>query len=211
MRLVFDVIFGVSWVLILLCTGGEFIWLKLKKVTGVDHTQKYDMFLTHEWSKDKSNHVRVSRLNEKLKRENFSTWFDEDRMEGNIVDAMCNGIDNSKIVLIFVTQRYIDKVGCCQTDNNPNPNPDDNCKREFEYAHRKKTSKLMISILMEEEAKDTSKWSGPVGMNLGSHKYIDMSTDENMDSHFVALVDLVKKTIKESKNLTTTFDAGHQS
>lgn len=31
-------------------------------------------------------------------------------MTGDIVDRMCNGIDNTKLVLVFITERYALKV-----------------------------------------------------------------------------------------------------
>eukprot|EP01147_Barroeca_monosierra_P006759 gene6759-379_t len=53
----------------------------------------------------------------------------------------------------------------------------------------RKTTKRMIPIIMEDAAKDTRAWVGPVGMELGSHLYINMSTNERMRG---ALLDLVK-------------------
>ena len=51
----------------------------------------YHVFLTHDWGKDaegRDNHKRVSKINKALKERGLITWFDEDRMEGSIVDAM---------------------------------------------------------------------------------------------------------------------------
>ena len=36
--------------------------------------------------------------------------FDEDRMQGNVVDKMCAGIDDSDVIVVFVTHSYIDKA-----------------------------------------------------------------------------------------------------
>ena len=63
---------------------------------------------------------------------NISTWFDEDDMdkvqEANLARKMQHGIDNSKLVLVFVTEQYMKKV--------ENKTLNDNCKLEFEYAVR---------------------------------------------------------------------------
>ena len=42
-------------------------------------------------------------------------------MEGDITGAMAKGIDNSAIVLVFITQRFVKKVA--------SDNSGDNCKR----------------------------------------------------------------------------------
>ena len=59
---------------------------------------EYDAFLTHDWGNDelgRSNHARVAEVNRLLKAAGFVTWFDEDRMQGDIVSQMANGIDSS--------------------------------------------------------------------------------------------------------------------
>jgi hypothetical protein len=48
-------------------------------------------FLSHTWSADeegRDTHTRVAQLNEFLKRRGVRTWFDAERMEGNIVQKM---------------------------------------------------------------------------------------------------------------------------
>ncbi len=95
--------------------------------------------------------------------------------EGNIVAQMGAGIDDSAACIVFITRNYVQKVD--------SPDMGDNCKKEFLYADRRKTSKLMIPVVMEtrdSEASDfrvSSKWQGPVGMSLGGQLYVDMSGD----------------------------------
>lgn len=50
---------------------------------------------------------------------------------------MCEGIDNSKCVVVFITQRYMAKV--------TGPDQSDNCQKEFKYATLKKSSALMVN------------------------------------------------------------------
>ena len=50
-------------------------------------SSEYDAFLTHDWGDDelgRSNHARVAEVNRLLKAAGFVTWFDEDRMQGDI-------------------------------------------------------------------------------------------------------------------------------
>ena len=126
---------------------------------------KYDCFLTHNWLDDelgRSNHDTVSKVNAALKRKGLNTWFDEERMEGFIVDQMTAGIDQSHVIVAFLTQTYIEKVG----GNRHN----DNCKLEFNYALNRK-SNVMVGVPMEPRTLDPSKWSGPVGAALGGKLY----------------------------------------
>ena len=74
---------------------------------------KFDVFLTHDWGSDelgRDNHARVSKINYALKQMGFVTWFDEERMRGNINEQMAQGIDRSQAVIVFITKRYIGKV-----------------------------------------------------------------------------------------------------
>jgi len=43
-------------------------------------------FLTHDWGNELGidNHARVSKINNYLKSRSLKTWFNSDRMEGNI-------------------------------------------------------------------------------------------------------------------------------
>ena len=68
------------------------------------------VFLTHDWGKDeqgRSNHDRVQKVCEGLKIRGIIPWFDSDRMTGQIVDTMCKGIDQTHLLVVFVTERYI--------------------------------------------------------------------------------------------------------
>ena len=103
---------------------------------------KYDCFLTHNWLDDelgRSNHDTVSKVNAALKRKGLNTWFDEERMEGFIVDQMTAGIDQSHVIVAFLTQTYMQKVG----SNRHN----DNCKLEFDYALNRK-SNVIVGVPM---------------------------------------------------------------
>jgi hypothetical protein len=139
--------------------------------------ESFDAFLTHDWgvsdALSRQNHDAVSRINDALKRKGLNTWFDSDRMEGNIVKQMTSGIENSAVIVVFITQRYIDKVD--------SDNPNDNCQVEFFYArnHKRKT---MISLPMEPGCIMPSMWTGPVGATLGTDLYearFDFDFDAN--------------------------------
>jgi hypothetical protein len=157
-----------------------------------DKLQKTDVFLTHDWGDDeegRSNHARVSRVNKALKQRGLKTWFDEERMKGNIRDKMAEGIENTKCVVAFITEKYKNKV-------NSN-NSADNCYFEFNYATLEKTGNNMIPVVMERRMKNTREWKGRLGAELGTHLYVDMVSDEEgtFEKKCDELVDMIKSII----------------
>lgn len=152
-------------------------------------------FLAHDWGTDelgRNNHERVSKLNACMKALGMSTWFDEEQMRGDINQKMAEGIDNTSVVVVFVTKRYMEKVaGQC--------GPDDNCKFEFDYALLRKGVNYMIPVVMEPRCRNTRSWVGTVGGKLGGLLYVDYA-DDSEEALAVAtkrLVDEIQR-IKES-------------
>ena len=156
--------------------------------------KKFHAFLTHDWGRDGSgrdNHGRVSRVNDLLKRKGIRTWFDEERISGDIVEAMTKGIDDSSTVVVFITKKYHDKVN--------GDNKGDNCKKEFMYAERRKTSAFMIPVVMEEASgnhaamRAPTGWTGPLGMALGGELYVDLAGDAEAPEFAAKVDELVEK------------------
>jgi len=141
----------------------------------------FDAFLTHEWGKDEHNHQIVSDINRALKESDVVTWFDEDRMEGNIPQQMADGIDRSKKVVVFVTRRYMEKV---------NQSGHDNCKKEFQHAAGRKT---LIPVVLDPEMLDQKKWFGTLNLEIGPLKYIDMSTPDKRKANMAQLIEKIKE------------------
>ena len=81
---------------------------------------------------------------------------------------MVEGIDDTQAVVVFVTKRYMDKLMTAT-------HIQDNCKKEFKYAVRRHTEAKMIPVIMEPEMKDSSKWSGPLVMELGGTLWVNLS------------------------------------
>ena len=145
---------------------------------------KTHVFLTHDWGMDeqgRDNHGRVAKVNKWLKAHNIVTWFDEDRMKGNILQQMFQGIDNSRLVIVFVTKNYIDKVA----GRSPK-GEGDNCLKEFHYAENKKTVSKMLAVVQEPRCRDQRAWSGPLGI-LSSHLYTDNSDDRTFEASMESL------------------------
>jgi len=140
----------------------------------------FDVFLTHNWGDDESkrdNHARVALINDALQKEKITTWFDDERLEGDIVQQMTSGIDNSKIVIVFLTRKYIDKV-----NGKGDKGASDNCKCEFDYTTTRKTPAKMIPVVMEKDVRDPKTWDGAVGFSLSKLLYYDFTEDDKLDS-----------------------------
>lgn len=117
----------------------------------------HDVFLSHNWGKDKSNHSKVVQIATMLRQEGFKVWLDEDHMQSNIIDAMNQGIDRSRLVIVCVTAEYQKKVS-----GHGSKGDKDNCMLEYYRALSDKGTKGMIPVVMDPAMLDTAKWYGPL-------------------------------------------------
>ena len=131
-----------------------------------------DCFLSHNWGENHINHQRVHQINIELQKRGLKTWFDENKIDGNIRYKMAEGIDNTKCVVVFITKEYRDKVN--------GEDMKDNCKYEFSYAMNQLGSQNMVSVVMEPEMKETNKWKGELGAALGSMLFVDFSSSSEI-------------------------------
>jgi len=159
---------------------------------------QYDVYISHTWGKDdagRDNHARAKHLNASLRSLGFTTWFDDEQMQGNIHSEMARGIEGSVVILICVTQHYMKMVA---------DNADSNCKFEFGYAMRKRTTLNMMPIVMEESMANTSMWRGSLGMTLGRHQCRKLTTDDDVDFNDVVkdIAVTIGRTIEPQKLLT---------
>ena len=158
----------------------------------------YTAFLTHNWGKDESNrdnHARVVRFKKELEANGITNlWLDEERLQGDIVKQMADGIDQSKLIIVFITKAYISKV------NGEGPNgQDDNCSREFRYAINMRGSENMIVVLME-----MAKLTGPVGFNLCNHFYHSYEDDSQLSQCAGKVSDEIRRRLQLSTKTSGT-------
>ena len=52
----------------------------------------------------------MKRINDAIKTRGVIPWFDEERLIGEIRHDMIEGIENSDVIVVFVTETYRDKV-----------------------------------------------------------------------------------------------------
>jgi len=146
----------------------------------------HHVFLTHNWGIDQTNHSRVAMMNHELKKYGVRTWFDEERLEGNIIEQISEGISSSMAVIIFVTPEYITKVS-----GNGSRGPNDYCKLELEYAWDEKGIENMIVV----ECEDTDGlWSGTnLGFLLGRHLRYSFKNDDELTTCAQSLLAKIAK------------------
>jgi len=104
----------------------------------------------------RNNHARVLKINRALQRRNVVTWFDEDRMVGNIREKMTDGVESTKCMVVFITSIYRDKVNGSEER--------DACHYEFSYSVEQLGPQRMISVVMEPSIRDP--WRGRLGAAL---------------------------------------------
>ena len=123
----------------------------------------------------------MKRINDAIKARGVIPWFDEERMIGNTRQKMVEGIENSDVIVVFVTETYRDKVN--------DGGGRDNCRFEFQHAFEQKGPEVMIPVVMEPCMRNPRDWTGVLGASLSAHLYIDFSSAFTDDAIFDAKVD----------------------
>jgi hypothetical protein len=139
----------------------------------------YYGFASHNWGSAETgfyNHMRTTKLIDKLKASEVSIWFDHDRLSGTIESQITKGIDSAATFLVFVTKDYVEKIMSGSESDKT-----DWCHYEFIYAGLQKPNK-MIAIVMEPDMIDTKRWKGAVGARLGTKIFVDYSSEEKLES-----------------------------
>ena len=155
-------------------TGDAAISASDDKATTPD--RHWDCFLSHNWGINDSNHLKVKRINDALKSNSLQTWFNEDKYIDDVQKQAAEGVENSSVIVVFITAAYHQKVN--------NGDSCDNCYYEFNYSLSKKGAKCMIAVVMEAAMCNQCEWEGAFSTALGSSLYIDFSGAFNDDIIF---------------------------
>ena len=111
----------------------------------------------------------MKRINDAIKNRGVISWFDEEeRMSGSTRQKMVEGIENSDIIVVFITEAYRDKVN--------SGGGRDNCRFEFQHAFEQKGPEVMIPVVMEPGMRNARDWTGVLGAALSTHLFIDFSS-----------------------------------
>jgi hypothetical protein len=154
---------------------------------------RYIAFLSHDRGRDRldrDNHARVLRIKDSMHGRGVPVWIDDDQLRGHIDAKVCEGIDQSSIVLLFVTKNFMLKVG-----GKSQRGEGDFCLLEFNYAKLNKTSKKMLCVVMEPECLNQLEWSGPLMMHMGGSLFFDFSTDDDFEMKVNDLVKMMQEIV----------------
>ncbi|XP_071949190.1 uncharacterized protein [Antedon mediterranea] len=103
------------------------------------------------------------KLKDKLVRAGYNVWMDVDRMEGDILGAMANAVENAAVLVIAVSKKYKDS---------------NSCRTEATYAY--KHSKQIIPLIVEEKYVA----DGWLGALIGTLKYFKVTCDSSVDAEY---------------------------
>ena len=129
------------------------------------------LFASHTWRADEDGndtHDRVVKIVRELTKFGWTVWLDEFDMHQSIDASMASGIDDSEVVIMFVTREYARKINRSAR----NATMDDNCFKEFNYAFFRQ--KMIFPVMMEQSMLNVSDWSpGVLPMKLSTLLYTD--------------------------------------
>lgn len=114
------------------------------------------------------------------------TWFGGDSVDGDIMEKICNSIDESDLVLVCINKSYLEKVS-------GRHGALDTCKKEFEYAERTKGADKLMAVVLDPSVRNPRDWRGGVGMVLGSHSFKDLSMDTTDPAWEINLLSLYEE------------------
>jgi hypothetical protein len=135
-------------------------------------------------------------------------------------ERITEGIKNTQCVLVFLTQRYLDKVAAedanisiaiAPTTTTTSPQRmkskilvknkvkqfvlEDNCKVEFLEAFKQKGSNFILPVILEDNVMHTNSWCPIVAEKLGKRMRVDMIDFEYVPEQVESLVSFVYKMI----------------
>ena len=145
------------------------------------------IFISYEWGRrdlvcEIVNHLKAS----------HKIWIDKDKMipGERLHETIQDGINNSEIVLAFVTLAY------CKSRN---------CQLEIQYANRVK--KKIVYIVLERLGNVEALPNGMgllLAENLCFNTYDPEWTKQNMDHYIGKLIDAIKN-VKNDKSMFVSF------
>jgi len=126
-------------------------------------------------SKGRDIQERVKKLNEGLKTKSLVTSFDSDRSKNLTKESIKQGIDHTRVVIVFFTKAYLEKINSKSKKNHE--------KFEFSYAIRTKGfNQKLIPIILDKECVDRSTWLGSIGFAFEGISSIEYSEEDQLES-----------------------------
>ncbi|RYG62777.1 hypothetical protein EON64_17230, partial [archaeon] len=158
--------------------------------------EKYDVFFSydHDEDIDSRNLKRVTKIHDSLTARGFRVCFIPHEIKTKAQrDDVVSRIDRSSCTIIFITQRYMQKIASNERDE-----VGDAVELQFYEAHKKSIDR-MVSVVMEGRCRRKQDWVGEVGMVMGNKTFIDFADDTKYDE---CIEDIVRNVLVAIGGLT---------
>jgi hypothetical protein len=143
---------------------------------GVPIRKKFDCMISYQWKYQEM----VSSIYMQLSVKNFTSWFDiRGYMEGSTNDSMATAIEDSAVLMIFLSKEY---------------QQSDNCKLEFKYACS--LGKPFIFILTEPDL-TVESWIQPYFDQMPKFEIFKSEDKFIVDNNGWSRIDLISQAIRE--------------
>ncbi|XP_071962693.1 uncharacterized protein [Antedon mediterranea] len=125
-------------------------------------SQKHVM-LSYQWDVQ----PRIIQLKQKLQNAGYNVWMDIDQMEGDILGAMADAVENAAVILTCISKKYKDSTSC---------------RTEATYAY--KQNKAIIPLIVEQ-GYVADGWLGAL---IGTLIYFPMFDDSKLETEINRIV-----------------------
>ncbi|CAF0754608.1 unnamed protein product [Brachionus calyciflorus] len=155
-------------------TSDQFLWLFEKDKKTISLNESHLMISYNSASRE-----LCLKIKEFLESKNFKVWIDVDEIHGSSLDSMAKAVEDAKIVLMCVTEKYRQST---------------NCQSEAQYAFR--LNKKIIPCIMEKGYSSVTGW---LGIIIGDKIFIDFTKYELNDC-FTRVLDQISRFEKHSQH-----------
>ena len=147
----------------------------------------FDVFVSYCWDKDeegRDNKARVDSLVSLLRSQGLSVWQDTTNMQGDVQEAMIEGITDSKVFVVVATKKYVDKVNAGRAMN---------VHREFRFGVKQRpfVPIMFEPVMLDDDIRNQGTYSFFVMDEL----WVNMSTDDAMEANLGQLVTMIRSKI----------------
>ena len=137
--------------------------------------ENFDIFLSYQ--SDIKPEIR-SLYKILIEKYNLKVWMDDHELTPTGYDQLANGLNNSKYVLCFITQRYLDS---------------ENSKFEIDYLSKLDENKIIVIMMEDIEINEISG----IGLVINGKTPINMFQQANLENIWSGeLFDLLLKSIQ---------------
>ena len=141
-------------------------------------SKKWDIMISYNWVTGKKCAQHLYKF---LTENGYKVWFDEKNLAGNLNHGMEEGVENSEIILLLISEEYQRST---------------NCKNEYTLAISKKKKIIPIKVKDYQPPKDSDLYC-VMSENMRYELYDEMEEDKLDEIKKRILDKEIKKHIRE--------------